>query len=143
MSSRPSAGPLRLEPTPSRRLAALVLAAHMGAAAVALSLPGLLPLRFLLALLVALSLLRVWPAVVRRVAVTWGPEGDWWWRDRAGERAVRLRADSYCSPAVVVLRFEAPRWRRDVVLLPDSLDPEVLRRLRVRLRLEGAGTPES
>ena len=143
MSSRPSEGPLHLEPQPSRRLAALTLAAHMGAAAVALSLPVGVTARLLLASAVGLSLVWAWRGVATRVAVTWDPEGEWWWRDETGERRVRLRADSYCSPAMVVLRFQAARWRRDVVLLPDSLEPEVLRRLRVRLRLEGAAGPEA
>lgn len=139
MSSRPSEGPLRLEPRPSRRLAALTLAAHAGAAAVGLALPVPPAVRLLLFAAVAVSLVRVWPALARQVVVTWDPEGQWWWCEGDREHPVRLRADSYCSPALVVLRLEAPRWRRELVLLPDSLDGERLRRLRARLRLEEAG----
>ena len=142
MSSTPSAAPLCLEPSPSRRLAGWVLAAHMGAAAAAVATPLPAPVRGLLLAAAALSLVRAWPALARSVRVTWDREGRWWWEEAGRCREVALRPDSYCRPARVVLRFQAEGWRSALVLLPDSLDAEALRRLRVRLLQEGAGPPE-
>ncbi len=100
---------------------------------------------------------------VPRQAV-WHAEGHWTLTLGDGrELPAQLLATTYVTPALVVLNFRlgtgeggvSPRglasWRRAVarpatllpwtirslVLLPDNLDPDLLRRLRVRLRLEG------
>ncbi len=100
------------------------------------------------------------------LALEWQADGGWRARRRdGGEEALRLLPDSYVHPRLVVLNFRRagegwrPRWRafvsapsprslalladrgrRSVVLLSDSADDDTLRRLRVRLRFEGAGS---
>lgn len=143
--------PLYLELHPSRIFAAVLLVVHGGAAGCVLIVPLSWPVRVLLAALILLSLwytLSRWGLLRHNRAVTallWDDLGEWklFSRDRK-ETAVRLEPDSFVSPGWVVLNFsaiDAPgRW--SVVLLPDSLDGESFRRLRVRLRLEGREAPE-
>jgi hypothetical protein len=51
----------------------------------------------------------------------------------------RLSPSSFVATGLVVLNFRHGRWRAcSLVLLPDALDPHLLRRLRVRLRLAGS-----
>jgi len=61
--------------------------------------------------------------------------GDWYLRDRAGGlRQGQLRASSFVSPALIILSFSLREGgQRRLVMLPDSVDPDLLRRLRVRL----------
>ena len=137
MSSPRSEAPLRIEPRPSRLLAALVWAAHAGAAAVVppLDLPP--ALRLLLVVAIAGHLVWCWPRLERPVRVVWDGYGDWTWEAGGRVAAVVPTADSYVSPLLVVLNLREPAGRRrhTLVLLPDSLDGETLRRLRARLRL--------
>lgn len=145
MSSARYAAPLRLELRRSRRLALYLIATHAGA----LALIPLLPLGALtgtlLAALIALSLAREYPArVLLRgdravVALVWTAEGDWRLLERGGRtRECRLRPGSFRHPLLTVLGFGGGR-RCAVVLLPDSLDRDSFRRLRVRLGLRGTG----
>ena len=56
----------------------------------------------------------------------------------------RLLGSSFISPRVTVLNFSLGHWRRrHLVLLPDNVDPEEVRRLRVCLRLGMGEPPES
>jgi toxin CptA len=97
------------------------------------------------------------------VMLEWRADGRWWVRRRdGGGEDVALLPDSYVHPWLVVLNFRRAgdgrraRWRRfaaapsarslaalairgrcSVVLPPDSVDRETLRRLRARLRHEG------
>jgi hypothetical protein len=54
----------------------------------------------------------------------------------------RLLPDTYVHPRLTVLNFSGPD-SRSVVLLADSLEPAAFRRLRVMLKLRGAGLPAS
>ena len=67
---------------------------------------------------------------------------DRWFRLGAdGEReALRLRGDSWLGSGMAVLRFARAQGGRplNVVILPDNLDAETFRRLRVRLRQASA-----
>lgn len=74
---------------------------------------------------------------VRRLQ--WQADGSWLLDDAYGySHAARLLPSSYLHPRLVLLNFrlEENGRRRYVLLLPDSLDSESLRRLRVRLRIE-------
>lgn len=104
--------------------------------------------------------LRLRPSSI--AALEWRGDGRWQARRRdGGEEALALLPDTYIHPWLVVLNFRrggdgwSVRWRhftaapsvetgmnlvsirRSMILLPDSVDPETLRRLRARLRLEG------
>jgi len=67
----------------------------------------------------------------------WNSEGEWvLFTTNGDELAAQLRASSYVQPWFIVLNFSVSRFgRRSLILLPDAVDPELLRRLRVRLKL--------
>lgn len=141
MSSKGYAAPLRLEPRRSRRLLSMILAAHTGGLAVAFlaNIPGLL--RLALGLWVVPS---AFIAVRRHLGgrsvrqAIWEVDGGWSLIRADGLRVTaQLLPETYLSPWLVVLRFRGcgVSWRPVLVLLPDSLDSETFRRLRVRMRL--------
>ena len=77
------------------------------------------------------------PRSVRRLR--WGSGGRWQVGSRDGqELSATLSPDSFVRPWLTILRLrpESGGLVRNVVLLPDMLDAEAFRRLRVRLRLE-------
>jgi len=137
---------LVIRPGVSRRLALFVLAAHGLTLAVVVHLP--LPLSgrtgLALAVLVGLALSlggpvrHLWPWSVREAV--WHPDGTWSLTlVKGGAQDGRLLGSTYVSPALVALNFRCGRWRtRSLILMPDNLEPDLLRRLRVRLWLEGA-----
>lgn len=141
MSSTKYASPLRLSPRPSRILTGLLVLVHGGA----LVMVGLsaLPLLAQLAIgaIVLLSLLLTLRQTMPVKHLTWKQDGEWVMEARDGEsRQAQLHVSSYAHPWLVVLNFhvEGRRRLKSVVLFPDALPADSLRRLRVRLSLEGA-----
>lgn len=105
-------------------------------------------IRVLGAATVLVSLLRVFPRVVSLrhpdavLRVLWPAGDEWQLFTRGGQELVgTLLPESYVRPWLVVLRFKCPRLHRprSVVILPDMLDANVMRRLRVRLGLNSPG----
>ena len=150
--TRPSERPaLVIRPGVSRRLTLLVLVTHgLTLAAIAfLPLPLLGRVGLALAVLLgcALSLTgAVWhlgPWGLRELV--WQADGHWCLIQGDGrQREGSLLGSTYVSPALVVLNFRCGRWQyRSLVLMPDNLEPDLLRRLRVRLRLEGVPARKS
>lgn len=137
--------PLRIRPRSSRRLAAFLLTTHGAALAVALGLPldWYLRVGFAVAVLLALAysaavhILFLVSSAVREA--TWGSDGVWTLTLVSGEqREARILPSTYVTGNLLVLNFRRGRWwSRSLVLLPDSLDANLLRRLRARLRLAG------
>lgn len=148
MSSSVFDRPLRLELKPSRYLYLLILISYGGASL----LLWLTPLWWVLKLLLTLLLLgdgrrqlrrHVWyrpPAAIQELI--WKEDGRWV-RPGAGtiqDTELTLK-QSFVHPRLVVLNFAAGRWRTNsVVILPDALDRDTFRRLRVRLRVEGGNS---
>ncbi|MGH8529084.1 MAG: protein YgfX [Nevskiales bacterium] len=144
MSSKEFATALDLRPRPSKWLACILLAFHAIAAAVVIA--GV-PNRWLLAaslVLIAASaygshhvhVLRRSRKLIRRAL--WQPDGRWLLEDNAGVTAeAKLLPCSYLHPRLVILNFALLRGqsRRNLILLPDSLDFNTLRQLRARLRV--------
>lgn len=137
---------LVLYPGVSRRLLFLAVLTPMLALVVILALPlGWLTLP--LALVVLLDAWRtLWTEVLGRSTKSiqcaiWHPDGFWTLRFVSGcEIKARLSPATFVSTLGVALVFivEGSWWRRRTLMLaPDSLDPETLRRLRQRLRLAG------
>jgi hypothetical protein len=144
MSSHKYAAPLRLEPDTSRILLRLLLFAHLGALLLCL-LPGFSPLiRLVIMLSVILSLLLVFRRFYSGSTfkwLQWDEQGIWVLCRHDGRQLdAELLPDSYVSPYLVILNLRCLDGTRcpSQLLLPDSLDKETFRRLRVRLRLEGA-----
>lgn len=72
------------------------------------------------------------------VQVSWDGQGVWRLRQRNGiEWVGKLLPGYFSGPQLVLLNFMLqPWWRRaNVVFLADNIEPETLRRLRVRLRV--------
>jgi toxin CptA len=137
--------PLSLSPRFSPRLAAFVLLTHLLAAAAVLGLPGPWPM---LLLPVAASLAYQLQVHVRRRApwsirsILWAADGTWRVALVSGrEIEARLCPSTFVSVPLLVINLRSGPLRRwSLPLFADALDPEQLRRLRQRLRIEGTGS---
>ena len=69
----------------------------------------------------------------------WEPDGTWTLILVSGQQIeARLLPSTFVTPGLLILNLRyGHRRSRAMVLLPDTLDPDLLRRLRVRLRLWG------
>lgn len=145
MSHQAGIPSLHLHPGTSWRLAGYLILIHGLTLGVVWYLPLTGPWRFLLGLGVLFSLAlglggpvwHRWPWDLSRAV--WHADGRWTLTLGSGREVEgRLLGSSFVSPALVVLNFRQGRWRtRSLVLLPDNLDPNLLRQLRARLRLAG------
>lgn len=140
---------LQLRPRPSRWLPLLVVLTH----ALALTAIAVLPLdwgwRLILAAMVVASLWHGIEGPVRRRLpwsireAHWHADGHWELRRADGQvLAAPLSPSTYVGQALVILNFQwplwSPPWRRPILVLPaDALETDTLRRLRLRLRIEG------
>ena len=135
MSHNAYASPLVLEPRRSRHLLIYLVLIHaLALAVIAAPLNLSLTLRLAVAAVVVLSFIRQITRVPPHRLV-WQADGDWQllFAD-ASERTGQLGPDSYVSPWLVILRLKLEKSGRcSVVILPDMLDPQSFRRLRVRL----------
>ena len=142
--SRKYATPLRLDIGSSRMMGSWVILVH---AMPVLTLPVLQPGGWLsLAVLSAVlgSLLRSWRLQVRRhhpdavCSLVWGEGRHCLLGLHSGQQEeASLCAQAFILPWLVILHFHSrQRHKKYLVLLPDMLDREVFRRLRVRLKLE-------
>jgi toxin CptA len=134
---------LRIAIMPSRYLAAALAAVHMGAASAALLCPFDWRLRAVLVAFVAASLLLSLRrhAALRSpqsiVAVEISGDGGWTYCLRDGTwREAELLASTYVSPAVTLLglRVRESWLARHALIVPDNVDPENFRRMRVAIR---------
>jgi toxin CptA len=145
MPAHGSRAPLVLRPGFSRRLAVFLGLSHAAALLAVLGLPiawywragfGAAVLASL-ARQSALHLLHRAPSAVREAV--WAAEGAWTITLGSGRTVdASLLRSTFVSTSLVVLNFRCGRWRRHaLVLLPDNLEANLLRRLRVRLRIAG------
>lgn len=145
MLSPRSVEPLYLQPKPSRQLAGFFVLLHVTAAAVLpyLNLPawslafiGLLLAWSLYRNLRLYVLLNTSRSVLRLV---WEASGSWRvWDGMGHEHRARLAPDCYVHSRIIILSLHLldGGGNRAVVLLQDSLERDVLRRLSTRLRTE-------
>ena len=139
--------PLLIRPRRSRQLAIFVGLVHGLAFAVVLALPISL-YRLPLLLLIGLGCFRVFFVQVlarstRSIQTAlWQTDGGWLLTFADGrETEVTLSPSTFVSLSLVVLNFRAGRLHRYAIpLFRDALDPETLRRLRQRLRSDGAAS---
>ncbi|MEA3277511.1 MAG: protein YgfX [Pseudomonadota bacterium] len=146
MTKRPDQPPLRIRPGFSRRLAGFVLVTHAAALTSVALLPVAWYVRLTLALTVlgslayqsAVHLIRTAPWAVREALRE--SDGTWTLILASGARVdANLSPSTLVTTGLVVLNFRCGGWRlRSLVLLPDALNENELRRLRVRLRLSGS-----
>jgi hypothetical protein len=139
-------GPIRLRPKGSALLATGIACSHTGALVIVALLPWPAWAQVSVAMLLSGSLLWsfAWHVLHRGDAVTEAILlGDGSWRVRAGHAepvSATLAHDSLVTPYLTVLVFKlADGRRRSLLMLPDNIEPETFRRLRLRLRFPLAG----
>jgi len=133
----------------SRRLTSVLGALYLGAIACgfAIDLPlairGIAAVCVLLAGVHCVALHGLRRSARAIVLLVWDRRGRWRLLQRDGRLLdVRLEPGGYTHPKLVVLTFRTrPGRRLQVLLVPDMVDADHLRRLRVRLRCEPAGEP--
>ncbi len=140
---KPLYAPLRLRPGRSPRITLYIWAIHLAALPVLIPLPLSPWLKACLLPLLGVSLYRAHRRHVSRQSpdaieeAVWDAQGAWRLRLASG---VTLKADlypdSFVTVALVLLNFRSGRRRRTLILTPDALDRDTLRRLRVRLKLQ-------
>ena len=151
MSKQIERPPLYLRPGSSRRLLLFLLVAHGSALALIATLTLDWWWRAVLAAAVlsglayscAADVLYRLPWGVREAL--WAPDGSWTLTLVSGrELEATILPATFSSTWLVVLNFRCGRWPWcSLPLFPDALDADQLRRLRVRLRLEGVKRPGS
>lgn len=139
--------PIRLALQPSRQLALALTGAGIAACGAIISLPlsGWQQLGAI-ALIAAATLYHVLRDALLRIphaiiAIEVGSQGEFRFQARnGGWLEATVRGDSFVTPWLIVLnlRVEDERLTRRALLLSDSGDTEMLRRLRVWLRWGGA-----
>ena len=153
MSSPKYASPLSIDIVPSRLLLAAMLLMHAGALALIyiVSLP--LAAKVIVSLLVVISFFVValrfdWIAtnstllhrMTRIQSVLWDENDQWQLTDQQGkEHYAELLPTSYMHRYIVVVNLRLinrPWYKRNLslVFLPDNINKEIFRRLRIRLR---------
>lgn len=153
MSNREYASPLRLEIRESRRLLAIVVVIHTGA--FIMSAISIVPvsIKFLLTLMLICSLLLFFSynSQSYRIrglekyfqsikSVTWRHDNFWDLETYEGRHLqAQLSGNSFVHPwlTIVNLKLMGQPWyrrNRSLLVLPDNVDSENFRRLRVRLR---------
>ncbi len=128
---------------PSRRLALFISLTHFAALLVIARLGIQYPVLLLLLVPVLVSGIRSWRVhgllrgdrAVRRVE--WGPDGEWTLFGPDGDRrSALLQSNGIVLPWITLLNFSLGGLRRrHLILLKDNCDPNQVRRLRVRLKL--------
>ncbi len=133
----------------SRQLGFLLGALHLGAVPCAfvtdlpLAIQGLVALCVLLAAVRGIALHGSRRAARSIVLLVWDRSGQWRLVQRDGRMLdVRLEHGAYAHPKLLVLPFRTRSGQRVPVLVaPDMVDAEGLRRLRVRLRCGPPSNP--
>lgn len=134
-----SRAPLHVALRPSRLGAAAAAALHLAAAVAALDAPVPWLAAGLLAVvaLSARAAVRAWLRRTGRGAVrAFSRDGAGrWWVEAGGDPVpAELAAPPVVTGPLVALSLRSGGARWDLVLLPDSADPDALRRLRAALR---------
>lgn len=141
----PDYAPLHLIPTFSKWHSAILIFIH----ALALLIIVFLPLSILIRIaLIAITLMLSWletslhilrnsPLAIRKAI--WNEKGEWTLELTSGKSySAKLFGDSLVTPFLIILNFritEFPFWY-SLVLTSSNCDPDLLRCLRVRLRLD-------
>ena len=135
MSSTAFSAALVVEPRPSKLLRGLLVMACVAAVAAATTLPAAALVAAVL--LLAPAVWHEWRALQRPMSLYWRADGDWC--DLATGSILCLDRATFVSRWLVVLVLRDADGVHRIPLLPDSLTRTQWRRLRARLRLEGAG----
>ena len=142
MSRAAYASPLVLEPGNSRYLIFYLIVVHVLALTVLVS-PLNLPVlvRFTLVVMLGINFTWYWYRLrlndpARIVRLVWQADDDWTiYCNDSTEQLAQLRPETYETRWLVILHWQlAQGGRRSLIILPDMLERQCFRRLRVRLR---------
>jgi len=142
MSFQESVAPLRIKLHRSGVLTGFILLAHGGAIILSvLSLPLwtglLLSLGVVCNLVYTLNRHVLMHGQYAIAELAWAINGDWHLITRDGKRHdAQLLRSTYLHARLVILNFVVDGGKRSIILLPDALDTNTFRRLRVRLQIE-------
>lgn len=138
-------GVIRIVPRASRQLMLFIWSSHVSALLLILLLTMPVWLQLLLSVFILLSLIHTRNTHILRsnnsaiTAAEWDGEEEWLLFTGKGKRCrARLLGSSYVQPWLMVLNFMClgkEGGRASLILMPDALDADSQRRLRVRLRL--------
>ena len=142
MSLQKFVSPLRIKLHSSRILGSFIIASHCGALVLSLvSAPlwaGILISAGIIYSLV--NSLKRHGLLGDQTAISdlvWDDNNEWLVTTRGGEEQhAQLLLPVYLHTRIVILNFRIHNRRRPLVILPDVLDRESFRKLRVRLQLE-------
>lgn len=144
MSSKEYATPLRLELRPSQLLSRCVVMMHLFVLALSVFGPFAVWQKLLLTVLILCGWLyhqRRYPLGNnrRRVqALVWHREGNWEIERQGIIDVARMGPEAFVLPRLVILQLRPQAGGRlYLAILPDMLDMESFRQLRVRLRMAG------
>ena len=129
--------PIEISLHTSRQLARILLAAHLLALLIAWALPlnWLLKSGSSLLLLASLAMLKKYLMQPNIVALRVNIKGEFSVQRRGGEwLEVSVLGSSFVMPWLTILHLKIADKREYLVLLPDNLDADDFRRLRVWLR---------
>jgi hypothetical protein len=142
MSSQKSVVPLRINLRGSRILAGFIMLSHGGAIVLSLaSLPLWIGTLFSAGIVYSLVYLLKRHGLLRGpnaiTILVWDSNDEWLIITEDGkEYHATLQKPVYLHARIVILNFIVNNRHRPIILLPDVLDRESFRRLRVRLQLE-------
>ncbi len=145
MSLNKSEQSLHIEPRTSRQLAILLLLMHGLAMVVIANLAAPIWLTLGLAGSVVVLLISAWNIYIvgnakRSVKVmVWDADGNWTlvMGDKQSLKEVSLMPSSFIFPKMLVLKFLSKKnIKYSTVVMPDSLNPRLFRKLVLRLRLD-------
>ena len=141
MSSQKSVSPLRINLHGSRILATFILLSHGGAiilslVSLALWLGALLSVGIGCSLVYLLKRHGLLSGADTITVLVWDSNDEWLVITQdGGEHRVFLQEPIYLQAWIVILNFTINNRRRPIIILPDVLDRESFRQLRVRLQL--------
>lgn len=141
MSSQESAPTLLIRPRRSAILTGFIILTHgLAIACLLVSLPlwvgALAAIGVVYSLVYTLNRHALMTADDAITELAWEGNGDWILVLRNGVRlSAQLLRSAYLHAGLVVLNFVLNGRNRSIILLPDTLDPDTFRWLRVRLQL--------
>jgi hypothetical protein len=141
--------PIRIEYSPPGWLLPFLLVSHLGAIIIIFILPVPIWAKPVGVAIVVFALIHAWRRDLRcrslpaPVLLVCNGNDEWVLSDAARSRTVELLPGSLVHPAMLVLRFRDGNHVHAFFLTPRTVNPDVLRRLRVRLRFKITGKSRS
>ena len=134
--------PIHITYRPPGWLAGTLIAGHAGTIICVLVISVPIWLKLVMVVAIIASYLVYWRIYVQctqlpsPIELILSSEDEWKLVDATGAREVQLLPESLVHPALLVLRIRDGNRVHPFILTPQTVDRDVLRRLRVRLRFQ-------